>query len=41
MLGTLLAALRSGDALDKAFNEFDEMLSDRAHFFEAEIKLSV
>ena len=27
MLGTLLAALRSGDALDKAFNEFDEMLS--------------
>lgn len=27
MLGTLLAALRSGDALDKAFTEFDEMLS--------------
>ncbi|MBC03987.1 MAG: PhoU family transcriptional regulator [Phycisphaerae bacterium] len=27
MLGTLLAALRSGDALDQAFKEFDEMLS--------------
>ena len=27
MLGTLLAALRSGDALDKAFKEFDDMLS--------------
>ena len=27
MLGSLLAALRSGNALDKAFAEFDEMLS--------------
>ena len=27
MLGALLAALRGGDALDKAFGEFDEMLT--------------
>jgi phosphate uptake regulator len=27
MLGSLLAALRSGDALDQAFSKFDEMLS--------------
>lgn len=34
MLGALLAALRGGDALDKAFCEFDEMLSSGQWMFQ-------